>query len=104
MRVRFLQGRPGINIQTGDIMPKTTVIWKFNPNQELDIAAAIKERRLNYAESLAGADFRAHQNETFNESDATLTVNRDWPDQATAEAWITFVNSEGALFAAIDPE
>ena len=80
-------------------MPGTTVIWKFEPTRTDEEINEKKTQRQAEAEKLSGADYREQHSATLNEEEGTLTVHRNWPDMAAAEAWVEFVLKEGALFA-----
>jgi hypothetical protein len=85
-------------------MPSTTVIFKFIPEKDRTNEAEVRTRRHDFAESLAGPEYRAHQTETHNEAEATFTVTRDWPTTEAAQAWVDFILNDGALFAAVNPD
>jgi hypothetical protein len=84
-------------------MPTTTVIWKYQADKTEDDEIPIRNRRFAFAEQLAGPEYKVHKTENRAE-DGTNTVIRDWPDMTSAEAWVEFVLTEGALFAAATPD
>lgn len=85
-------------------MRTTTVVWVPTGTFDPDAARVRTQQMNNYAVELAGELFEADLETTYNEERTSFTVKRAWPDEATAQAWVTFVLNEGAASAQVDPE
>lgn len=80
----------------------TTTTWPLVLDKTPEQVQATKDARQSAAVAIAGEEYRHELERSFDGINKTLTVKRTWPDQAAAEAWVTYSLNEGALAAVVD--